>query len=96
MTILYGVVLFIGFVMLVAWLVFTAVASGVDGWSDWDPEATFGMKGRSVVAGMIGFAMAGISMLYTEFPDAASIAAGLVGAVAMIAVSRWFGPVESS
>ena len=96
MTIFYGAILFIGFVLVVVWLVMTAVASGVDGWSDRDPENTFGATGRSVVAGMFGFGMAGISMLYTQMPDAMSVVAAAVGAVAMIAISRWLGPVETS
>jgi len=96
MTIFYGAVLFIGFAMLVVWLVLAAVASGVDGWDDKDPEGIFGATGRSVVAGTFGFGMAGISMLYTDMPDVLSIAAAVVGAVAMVAVSRWLGPVEPS
>jgi hypothetical protein len=96
MTIFYGAVLFIGFVMLMVWLVLTAVAAGVEGWSDFDPERRFGVMGRSVVAGTFGFGMAGISMLYTEFPEALSFAAAIAGAVALIVVSRWLGPVETS
>ncbi len=96
MTILYGSVLFIGFVMVLVWLVLAAVASGVDGWSDRDPETTFGSKGRSVVAGTFGFGMAGISMLYTQMPDVLSIVAAIAGAATMVAVSRWLGPVEPS
>jgi hypothetical protein len=96
MTIFYGAVLFIGFVMLVVWLVMTAVASGVDGWDDTDPERRFGVNGRSVVAGTFGFGMAGISMLYTQMPDALSLVAAGAGAVGLIIVSRWLGPVEPS
>jgi hypothetical protein len=96
MTIFYGAILFIGFVMVVVWLVMTSVAAGVEGWGSRDPEIVFGANGRSVVAGTFGFGMAGISMLYTQMPDAASVLAAVVGAVAMIAVSRWLGPVEPS
>jgi hypothetical protein len=96
MTIFYGAVLFIGFVMLVVWLVLTAVAAGVDGWDDSDPERRFGTRGRSVVAGTFGFGMAGISMLYTQMPDALSLVAAVAGAAGLIVVSRWLGPVEPS
>jgi hypothetical protein len=96
MTIFYGAILFIGFSMVVGWLLLAAVASGVDGWSDRDPENTFGATGRSVAAGTFGFGMAGISMLYTQMPDGLSIVAAFAGAAAMIAVSRWLGPVEPS
>ena len=94
MTIFYGAVLAVGFAMLVVWLVLTAVASGVEGWGDRDPELTFGPTGRAVVAGTVGFGMAGISMLYTKMPDALSIVAAVVGAAAMVVVSRWLGPTE--
>lgn len=96
MTIFYGLVLFIGFVMLTVWLVLTAIASGVDGWGDADPELRYGVKGRSVVAGTFGFGIAGISMLYTQMPDALSVVAAFAGAAALIVVSRWLGPVEPS
>jgi hypothetical protein len=96
MTIFYGAVLLIGFAMLVVWLVLTAVAAGVDGWDDSDPERKFGTKGRYVVAGTFGFGMAGISMLYTQMPDALSLVAAAAGAVGLIVVSRWLGPVEPS
>jgi len=96
MTIFYGAVLFIGFVMLVVWLVMTAVAAGVNGWDGSGPEQKFGVKGRSVVAGTFGFGMAGISMLYTQMPDALSLVAAAGGAVGLIVVSRWLGPVEPS
>ncbi len=96
MTALYGAVLVVGFMMVVVWLVLTAVAAGVDGWGDKDPERIFGGRGRSVVAGTFGFGMAGISMLYTEMPDVVSVVAAVAGGAAMIVVSRWLGPVEPS
>lgn len=94
MTIFYGAILAVGFAMLVVWLVLTAVASGVDGWGDRDPELTFGATGRAVVAGTVGFGMAGISMLYTQMPEVLSVVAAVIGAGAMVAVSRWLGPTE--
>ena len=96
MTIFYGAILFLGLAMVVVWLVLAAVASGVEGWGDRDPENLFGATGRSVVAGTFGFGMAGISMLYTQMPDAVSVVAAIAGAAAMIAVSRSLGPVEPS
>jgi NAD/NADP transhydrogenase beta subunit len=49
-----------------------------------------------VVAGLIGFGMAGISVLYTQLPDLFALAGGFVGAAALIAVSRYFGPSPAS
>lgn len=95
MTVLYGVVLMIGLVLLTAWIVAAAVGSMVDGWGHVNPEQRWGATGRSVVAGFVGFGMAGISMLYTTLPDALSILAAVAGAAGLVAVSRWFVPPDT-
>lgn len=92
MTALYGIILLVGFALMLAWLVLTAIASSVEGWGRVDPELRWGATGRSVVAGLIGFGMAGISVLYTTAPEALSIAAAVVGGLALIAVARWVVP----
>lgn len=83
---LYGVVLIIGVVAVVAWIVLAAIASMVAGWEHVDPERTFGTTGRAVVAGVFGFGMAGISMLYTEFPDVLSFVAAVAGAALLVVI----------
>jgi len=92
MTAFYGITLLIGFALMLVWLVLTAIASGVEGWDGVDPERRWGVTGRSVVAGLVGFGMAGISVLYTTAPEALSIAAAIVGGLALIAVARWIVP----
>ncbi len=92
MTAFYGIILLIGIALMLVWLVLTAIASGVEGWDRVDPERRWGVTGRSLVAGLIGFGMAGISVLYTTAPEAMSFAAAVVGGLALIAVARWVVP----
>lgn len=96
MTIFYGSVLLVGLILGGVWLVMIAVAGMVDGWEHVDPELRWGLKGRSVIAALIGFGMAGISVLYTSLPDFVSLIGGLAGAAALIAVARFFGPTPAS
>ena len=96
MTLFFGSVLLVGLVLGGIWLVLIAIAGMVDGWEHVDPEVRWGVKGRSVVAGLIGFGMAGISVLYTSLPEAFAFLGAVVGAGALIAVSRLLGPSSVS
>ena len=96
MTILYGSVLLVGLLLGGVWLVMIAIAGMVDGWEHVDPELRWGFKGRSVIAALIGFGMAGISVLYTTLPDFVSLLGALGGAAALVAVARYFGPSTAS
>ncbi len=96
MTLFYGSVLLVGSLLAGVWLVLAAIAGSVDGWSHVDPDARWGSLGRSVIAGCIGFGMAGISVLYTSWPDSLSVVAGALGAALMIKAARLFGPTEPS
>lgn len=96
MTLFYGTVLLVGLVLGGIWLVLIAIAGMVDGWEPVDPETRWGVRGRFLIAGLIGFGMAGISVLYTSLPDIFSIVGAILGAIALIAVSRYFGPSPAS
>jgi hypothetical protein len=95
-TALYGIPLLIGFLLMVVWISATAVAATVAGWEDVDPEHRFGRTGRFVLAGTIGFGMAGMSTLYGGWPVPLTVVAGIVGAAGLIAVSIWLGPESES
>ena len=56
----YAVVLVVGLLALIAWILAHAAAVTA-GSRVPDPETRFGVPGRRVVAGMVGFAMAGLS-----------------------------------
>jgi len=88
----YAISLFLGFLLLLAWIVGVAVGSWVEGWEFADPERRFGATGRSVVAGVVGFGMAGMSASFGGWPPALAILGALAGALAMVVVARFFGP----
>lgn len=96
MTALFGVPLLIGIVLMIAWIAAVAVAATVDGWRGVDPEARFGSTGRFVLAGAIGFGMAGMSALYAGWPSIVAFGAALLGLVGLIGVSIWLGPETDS
>jgi hypothetical protein len=80
----YAVVLVVGLVALIAWILAHVASDGPDSRIG-DPEARFGVAGRRVVAGFVGFAMAGLSAEFSprdlSWPVGLALAA--VGAAAM-------------
>ena len=87
----FGFALGLGLVAVLGWIAALAVATSVDGWERVDPDARFGVTGRRVVAGLLGFGMAGLSAAYAGQPMALATVAALAGAVlggAIAGVSR--------
>lgn len=95
MTAFYGSILLVGLVAMTVWIVASAIAGSVEGWEHIDPDKRFGATGRFVVAGTVGFGMAGISMLYTSFPDWLSVLAAVAGAAALVLVAARAVPPRS-
>lgn len=91
----YGFALGAGLIMLLAWVVGVAIGAWVDGWEFADPERRFGSTGRAFVAGTFGFGMAGISATFAGWHWALALGAAVLGAVALVAVSRVFEPAET-
>ena len=83
----YAVVLVAGIVALIAWIFLTVLAGNVDRPS-LDPESRFGVPGRRVVAGAVGFGMAGMSAEYSPLDIAWPLA--LVLALAGGAAAAWY------
>ena len=96
MTALFGIPLLIGIILMLAWIAATAVAATVDGWDVVDPEVRFGRVGRFVLAGTVGFGIAGISALYAGWPSLLALGAGIAGGAGLIGVSVWLGPESES
>ncbi len=92
MTALFGIPLLVGVVFMLYWVAATAVAGTVEGWESVDPEISFGKIGRFLLAGSVGFGMAGMSALYGGWPSVLAVVAGLAGGVGLIVVSTWLGP----
>lgn len=91
----YAAALIAGIVLLLAWIAAAAVAAWVDGWDFADPEQRFGPRGRFVVAGSIGFGMAGLSATYAGFHPLAAVVAAVAGAAALVWVAGTFAPVQA-
>jgi hypothetical protein len=91
-TALFGIPLLIGLLLMMVWIAATAVAGTVEGWENVDPEHRFGRSGRFVLAGVIGFGMAGISALYAGWPHLLAVGAGAAGGIGLVFVSTWLGP----
>lgn len=89
---IYAIALFVGFLMLLAWIVGVGIGTWVEGWEFADPERRFGVVGRSIVAGLVGFGMAGMSASFGGWPPVLAVFGALAGAGAMVAVARVFGP----
>ncbi len=92
MTALFGIPLLIGLLLMMVWIAATAVAGTVEGWENVDPEHRFGRSGRFVLAGVMGFGMAGISALYAGWPHLLAVGAGAAGGIGLVFVSTWLGP----
>lgn len=60
----YAIVLAAGVVLLIAWILMTVLAGNLNRPS-LDPESRFGLGGRRLVAGSVGFGMAGMSAEYS-------------------------------
>ncbi len=83
----YAIALVIGLIALVAWILAHTVFAE-SGREHLDPEARFGIPGRRVVAGLVGFAMAGLSAEFS--PRDISWPLALVLAVIGAAVLAWY------
>ncbi len=83
----YAVVLAVGVLLLITWILMTVLAGNLDRPS-LDPESRFGIGGRRLVAGSIGFGMAGMSAEYSPLGIAWPLA--LVLAVAGGGVLAWY------
>lgn len=91
----YALALVAGILMLLAWIVGVAVGAWVDGWQFADPERRFGATWRSIVAGIIGFGMAGMSATFADWHAIVALVAALLGAVALAVVASVFAPADA-
>jgi len=91
-TALYAIVLGFGFVSMLVWVARAAIADTVDGWEAVDPEVRFGARGRYVVAGALGFGLAGMSATFAGWPALGAVAAALGGCGFLILVATRYAP----
>lgn len=86
MRVFYAVTLAVGLVALIGWIVASALAENVD--SIRSPDRIFGAVGRSLVAAVAAFGLAGMSSSYAGWPTAATIAAAVAAAIAGAVLAR--------
>lgn len=83
----YAVVLVVGLAALIGWIFARSLAVNVDR-PGIDPERRWGVPGRRLVAGAVGFGMAGMSAEFSPLDLAWPVA--LVLALAGAAAAAWY------
>jgi hypothetical protein len=84
----YAVALAVGVLALLLWIGARALAVNVPSWGNADPERRLGVVGRRVVAGLVGFGLAGMSAEFSPRDLSWPMALGL--AVLGGAVAVWY------
>jgi uncharacterized membrane protein YeaQ/YmgE (transglycosylase-associated protein family) len=92
----YAVATILGVVAIIAWVTLGMVATAVAGKETLDPESRFGVLGRSVVAAVSGFGLAGMSASYAGGSTMLALVGAVVGALVLVAVSRYLGVEEDA
>lgn len=87
----YAIALSLGVVLLIAWIFSVYLAGNVEAWSRISPEERFGRRGRQVVAGLVGFGMAGMSAEFSprDLSWPICLVLALLGAAAAAWYSVW-------
>lgn len=86
----YAIALVLGALGLIAWIFARSYALNV-GRTDIDPEVRWGTRGRRVVAGLVGFGMAGMSAEFSplDIPTVWAAVLAVTGALAAIWWAGW-------
>lgn len=87
----YAIVLATGVVLLIAWIFATYLGGNVAAWRRFDPEDRLGKSGRRVVAGLVGFGMAGMAAEFSPFDLSwpVGLVLAVVGATGMAFYATW-------
>jgi hypothetical protein len=90
----YAICTALGVVALIGWIFFGMAATAWEGKEHIDPELRFGVTGRSVVAGVLGFGLGGMSSSFAGWNTVMAALAAIAGAVIAVAASRYLGVEE--
>ncbi len=87
----YAIVLGTGVTLLITWIFATYLGGNVAAWRRFDPEERLGRSGRRVVAGFVGFGMAGMSAEFSPFDLSwpVGLVLAVVGATALAFYASW-------
>ncbi|HUP17364.1 MAG TPA: hypothetical protein VM848_15090 [Acidimicrobiia bacterium] len=93
----YAIVLAAGVVLLIAWIFATYLGGNVSDWKRFDPEEGLGKPGRRVIAGLVGFGIAGMSAEFSPFDLSwpVGLVLAVVGASAMVIYVGWVDRARS-
>ena len=91
MTTIYAVSFAVGFLALLAWIALAASARSVEGWSERHPDRRLGRMGRPVVAGILGFGMAGLSATFAGWTSAVAAVGAIAGGLILAVVADRLG-----
>lgn len=87
----YAIALAIGATGLIAWIFLVYFAGNSASFTKLDPERRFGRGGRRVVAGFVGFGMAGLSSEFSpkDLSWPVALAISVLGAVGAMWFAGW-------
>lgn len=87
----YAVALAAGVLALLVWIAARALAANVAAWENFDPERRWGLGGRRVVAGLVGFGLAGLSAEFSprDLTWPLALVLALLGAATAIWYAGW-------
>jgi hypothetical protein len=88
----YAVVLGLGVLALILWIFARSLAGTVPAWTGIDPEGRLGVRGRRVVAAMVGFGLAGMGAEFSPRDIAWPLA--LLLALAGAGAAAWYAGVS--
>lgn len=94
MNAIFAVCIVLGVIGIFGWLTMGLLSSSLRDKAHLDPEDRFGAVGQSVIAGISGFGLAGMSASFGGMNDALALTAAVIGAGAAVVVARYLG-VES-
>ncbi|MCP4967796.1 MAG: hypothetical protein GY926_21500 [bacterium] len=91
---IYAVCIVLGVIGILGWLVLGLLSSSLDDKEHLEPEERFGSVGRSVIAGVAGFGLAGMSASFGGWNDGLAVVVALAGAGAAVVVAGYLGVEE--
>lgn len=89
MTVVYALATVTGAGLIFGWIVSGAISAGTRGESRIDLDARFGVAGRALVAGVMGFGLAGLSASFAGWSPALSLLAAVGAALGVAGYAAW-------
>ncbi len=88
---IYAVCIVLGVVGIIGWVTLGLMSGSLADKAHLDPEQRFGGTGRSVVSGLSGFGLGGMSASFGGWSDGLAVAGALIGAGVAVVFARYLG-----